>query len=93
MAKLYAQPFYTSKQWEDTRKAYLISKHYICERCGEHADMVHHKEYITPDNINNPNITLSFNNLIALCNVCHNKEHKRKEINRRYKFDSDGNLL
>lgn len=93
MSKPYAKSFYESKQWKKTRQAYLISKNYICERCNGYADMVHHKKYITPATINNPNMTLSFDNLMALCNDCHNKEHKSKKADRRYKFDESGNII
>ena len=50
--------FYHSKAWKDTSKAYMNSKFYICERCNNSATICHHKEYITIDNIDNPNITL-----------------------------------
>lgn len=54
--------------------------------------IVHHKDYITPENIHNPGVTLSLDNLEYLCEDCHNKEHKAKP-NNRYRFDSDGKLL
>ena len=50
------------------------------------------KDYITPENIHNPGVTLSLDNLEYLCEDCHNKEHKAKP-NNRYRFDSDGKLL
>ena len=56
MAKEYAKRFYASKAWRDTQKAYMQSKHYVCERCGKPAVIVHHKTYISPKNINDPNI-------------------------------------
>ena len=37
--------------------------------------IVHHKNYISKDNIYNTDITLDFNNLELLCMDCHNKEH------------------
>lgn len=45
MAKDYARPFYDSKEWRKTREAYLQSQHYICERCGGAASVVHHIRY------------------------------------------------
>ena len=42
-------------------------------------NIVHHKTYITEDNINNPDITLNWDNLECLCQTCHNKEHHREE--------------
>jgi len=51
MAKDYARPFYDSKEWRKTREAYLQSQHYICERCGGAASVVHHIRYIKPCNV------------------------------------------
>ena len=44
------EAFYKSKAWQRTQAAFMSSKHGICERCGEPARIVHHKEYITPEN-------------------------------------------
>ena len=94
MAKDYARNFYNSKRWEQTQAAYMSSKHYICERCGGMAKICHHKTYITPQNINDPNITLSWSGLEALCQDCHNKEHLSGEICAEgLAFDSKGNLI
>ena len=54
--------------------------------------IVHHKEYITPNNVHDASVTLDPANLEYLCEDCHNKEHKAKP-NTRYRFDSDGKLL
>jgi Restriction endonuclease len=91
--KAWARSFYLSTAWEKTRVAYLISQDYICERCGEPAKVVHHRVWITRKNINDINIILSWENLEALCQDCHNKEHHKKEISRRYNFDKDGNVI
>lgn len=94
MAKEYAKRFYASKAWRDTQKAYMQSKHYVCERCGKPAVIVHHKTYITPSNINNPNITLNWNNLEALCATCHQHEHMEKPVTAEgLTFDDKGNLI
>ena len=53
--------------------------------------IVHHRKYITPDNINDPLVTLSFGNLEGICDEHHNKEHKAAKA--RYSFDKDGNLI
>lgn len=95
--KEYARPFYTSDTWKKTRAAYIKSVNGLCERCkaaGEFipGKIVHHKKHITPKNIHDPRITLSFANLELLCDDCHNKEHKRKH-NERYSFGPDGTLL
>lgn len=91
--KEYAAAFYASKAWDDTRKAYMQQQHYICERCGEPAKIVHHKRYISRKNINDASITLGWDNLEALCQDCHNKEHHRQRQQQRYAFDEDGNVL
>ena len=79
MAKDYAKSFYNSKQWKQARKVYIEMKFGICERCGKpNAKQVHHKKYITKANINNPEITLDFDNFELLCDYCHQKEHKEK---------------
>lgn len=79
MAKEWAKPFYSSKQWRETQRAYMLSKSYICERCGGAAEVVHHKTYLTPENITDLNIALGWNNLEALCKDCHGKEHGLKK--------------
>ena len=75
MAKDYAIKLYNSRLWIKTRDAYFKSMFAICERCGSAGDIVHHKQHIKPENINDPNITLSWDNLELLCMDCHNKEH------------------
>jgi len=94
MAKDYAKRFYSSKRWKDTQAAYMISQHYICERCGNIARIVHHIKYITPMNIQDPNITLNWDNLEALCMDCHTREHLgSSSCIDGVSFDQDGNLI
>lgn len=90
--KEWAAHLYLSKAWEDTRAAYLLSQQCICERCGEPAKIVHHKVWLTRDNINDLYIALGWNNLEALCQDCHNKEHHKQNKKQRYYFDADGNV-
>ena len=40
--------FYHSRAWRKLSKAFLMSKHYICERCGQPAEIAHHKQYLAP---------------------------------------------
>lgn len=93
--KEYAKKFYTSKDWRSLSGLYMSSINYVCERCGGVAEICHHKQYITPGNINNPNITLNIDNLEGLCMDCHNKEHKRKykSSTNMAVFDSNGNIV
>jgi len=82
--------FYKSKTWRAVSAAYMSSKHYICERCGRPARICHHKTWLNARNINDPETTLSFDNLEALCIECHNAEHGlRHDITL---FDDSGNV-
>lgn len=94
MAKGYAVGFYKSKAWKDCKDGYLKTQDYICERCGAPAKIVHHKTYINPTNINDPGITLSWDNLEALCQDCHNREHHKDDATREdLRFDENGELI
>ncbi|MBQ1574642.1 MAG: HNH endonuclease [Clostridiales bacterium] len=40
-------------------------------------EIVHHKvQHVTVDNVDNPEVTLSFANLELLCRKCHAEEHE-----------------
>ena len=94
MAKDYAESFYKSDAWERTRAAFAASKFGICERCGRPGKIVHHKVYITPANINDPAITLSWDNLELLCQDCHNREHHSNDVMQDgLYFNADGDLV
>ncbi len=94
MAQDYAAAFYKSNEWIKCRDSFMNSKHYICERCGGLAKICHHKTYITPQNINDPNITLNWDNLEALCQDCHTREHLRAEVCAEgLSFNSKGELI
>ena len=96
--KPWAEQFYNSEAWRSCRDAFLQSKGYLCERCSTPhnpvaAKIAHHKTYLTKQNINDPYIALSWDNLEALCQDCHNKEHKAVHTPMRYQYDANGNLL
>lgn len=94
MAKEYAKSFYKGTAWEKCRDGYMESRHYICERCGGVAVICHHRKHITPANINDPNITLNWDNLEALCMDCHNVEHMSGSATvKGLMFDSNGDLI
>lgn len=67
--------FYHSTAWRKLSRAYLLSKNYICERCGSPAEICHHKKHLTEKNYRDPAISLNADNLEALCLACHNNEH------------------
>ncbi len=96
MAKDYSKSFYNSAAWQKARKAYIAERFGICERCGKpNSKTVHHKKYITENNVNNPEITLNFDNFELLCDDCHNREHKEKyaAIGWGLMFDSYGRII
>jgi len=98
MAKPFARRFYSSKAWQDCRNEYAQSKHYLCENClrkgiYKPGEIVHHKIELDPVNIENPEIALSFDNLILLCRDCHAEEHKAHNKGRRYMFGDDGKII
>lgn len=95
MARDFAYQFYNSQRWKDCRESYAKSKRYLCEDClakGLYTpgEIVHHIQPLTPENINDPGITLSFNNLRLVCRKCHGEEHAYKE--RRYVIDEQGGV-
>ena len=92
--KPWAQWFYKSKAWRDTREAYVASKHGLCERCGAGGEIVHHKVYLNPRNIHDPAVTLNFENLELLCATCHQHEHfETLPVADGLIFDQVGNLV
>ena len=101
MAKDFSDWFYHTGAWKKTRAAYIKYCGGYCERCRKEVEagtrslqdmkpiaIVHHKKYLSPENINDPRVSLSFDNLEGLCEDHHNKEHKEK--NKRYRFDANG---
>ncbi|OYD06095.1 HNH endonuclease [Paludifilum halophilum] len=92
--KAWAKSFYKSKAWRDCRDAYFVSRHGLCERCSRPGKIVHHKIYLTPDNIDNPDVSLNWENLELLCQDCHNNEHHgTKPTGDGLKFDESGDLV
>ena len=96
MARDFAKDFYRSSAWKACRLAFAKSKADLCEDClakGLYVPgrIVHHKTHLTPQNINDPSITLSWDNLKLVCMDCHAAEHSNGE--RRYTFDELGNVV
>lgn len=94
--KDYAEKFYKSDKWKNCRKAFIATlKNKTCPRCNERkGKIVHHKIEITPENIDDPLITLNFDNLEYICQKCHTQEHLRDKSTREdVIFDEDGNLV
>ena len=91
--KPWAEKFYKSTAWKKTRYTYLVSKDFTCERCGGRATMVHHRKYLTEQLINDPEMTVGVGNLEALCEACHDAEHKTvSPLRKGMYFDEEGML-
>lgn len=87
--------FYNTVAWRETRKAYRKSVGGLCEKCLQNGItragvIVHHKIPIDVNNMTDPNVTLSWDNLMLLCRDCHADVHKNRE--RRYTIDSLGRV-
>lgn len=79
--KEFAKKFYSSRRWKETREAYLRSVGGLCELCyragkTSPAVIIHHKIPVTPETINDPTVTLSWSNFLAVCRNCHEKLHQ-----------------
>ena len=106
MAQDFAAAFYRSPAWLRNRKNYLmraietpwgVCPPGMCERCFKlgrtvPAKVVHHKVHLTPENISDPRITLSYDNLQRLCQDCHAFVHSGQPESR-VTFDESGNVV
>ena len=86
--------FYTTRAWRKCRAAFLSEKSGLCEICLskgliEPAVHVHHKTPITIEKLKDPRITLNHDNLMALCEECHQAQHRTK----RWRCDELGRVL
>lgn len=100
MARSFSRQFYNTKAWQKTREAYAKSVGYLCEDCKANGiikpgEEVHHVIPLSPKNIDNPEITLSWDNLRLLCWDCHKARHEHERVAslkkhkvKRYTVDS-----
>lgn len=90
MAKEWAKKFYNSKRWIRCKDSYIDYRVGIdggmCEECHNNLGyIVHHKTTLTPDNINNPDVSLNHRELKYVCKDCHDEYeghgfgHKKKK--------------
>lgn len=95
MAHPIVDKFYKTKRWQACRAAYYTLRHGICEVCGEPGEIVHHIVPLTAENISDPSITLSFDNLQLCCWSCHEKTKTKGGIPIRedLAFDANGNAV
>lgn len=97
MAASWAQSFYGSAQWKKCRKGFISYKGGLCEKClakglivpGNH---VHHKVFLTPENINDASVSLNWNNLELLCEKCHEEIHDSHHPKSRMVIGKDGKV-
>ena len=94
--KDYARTFYKSAAWKSCRAAYASYRHGLCEIClargiYKPGEIVHHKVHITPENINDPTVTLDWRNLQLVCRDCHAEIHGDKRPTR-WKVDEAGRV-
>lgn len=88
--KDFARRLYSSQAWKKCRMEYAKSKGNLCEICLSKGlytpgEIVHHKIELTPQNVNDPAVTLCWDNLQLVCRECHAQIHDRRQ--RRYKID------
>lgn len=91
----FAKKFYKSRAWRACRESYLKQSKGLCEECLKHglytpADTVHHIVHLSPDNINDPSITMNPDNLEAVCRDCHAMLHTSP---KRFKVDEYGHVI
>lgn len=94
--KDWAKAFYQSQAWRETRAAYAASVGWLCEDCLSRGlyvpgKVVHHIVLLTPKNIGDPHVTLSWDNLRLVCQDCHAAEH-RQAAGMRYQIGPDGRV-
>ena len=95
------EAFYKSWIWRRCRKAFAESKGNLCERCMKRGIInpgekdrpleVHHKVPLTADNVQDPEVSLAWDNLELLCKDCHDAERARRE--KRWKISPDGRVI
>ena len=91
----WAAAFYSSGAWKHVRDLAGKRDHYLCQDCLKAgrvtpAEIVHHIVELTPDNINDPDVALSLDNLVSVCRECHAVRHGARR--RRYKIDEMGHV-
>ena len=92
--------FYNSKEWLQLSDHIRKTNFHICHDCGKpNSKEVHHIQQVTESNVMDPNITLNPDNLVLLCNDCHNRRHNRFKRTltpaqqRTITFDDAGNVI
>ena len=101
------KPFYKSAAWKRVRGKVWDRAHGLCERCadkgeGKPAEVVHHRIPLNDFNVEDPDIALNPDRLVALCHGCHTEVHQLLGIGAlnghppeepRVGFDDEGNVV
>lgn len=91
MARAFSAAFYKSAAWHRARELALMRDRFLCVKCGNLAEEVHHIEPLTPLNINDPAVTLRQENLMSLCHECHTRMHGGNQT--ECVFDENGQMV
>lgn len=78
--------FYGSRQWSNFRRVVISERKPICWHCNkvflpDESIIVHHKEELTLNNINDYNVSLNPDNCELVHHECHNEIHQRYGFN------------
>ena len=69
----------------------------LCEECRDKPGyIVHHKRALTPDNITDPDVSLSYSNLEFVCKDCHDQfdgHGVAKSLTQKIFFDAAGDPI
>lgn len=76
------QSFYASDIWIKFRQGLIAERGNKCQHCGKiiirSVDIIgHHIKELTPENVNDYNISLNPDNVLLVDSDCHNEVHKR----------------
>ena len=105
MHEQFANRFYSSEAWKKCRAEFKKSKGKLCESClakgiinagsKENPLQVHHKVELTPENIDDPSITLNWDNLELLCQQCHIERHadEDRQSTGRWEIGENGEVI
>ena len=108
MARDFSRAFYSSKAWRSVQASYMrqpvqtrrgTCPPLMCERCFEltarlvPAEIVHHIHPLSPENIDDPDVTLSTDNLMRVCRDCHAQLHSSSDFVPRVAFDEQGRVV
>lgn len=109
MARDFARALYKSKKWEKLRAYCMerpvqmddgrVCPPLMCERCFDRvgalvpAEIAHHKRFVTPENVNDPEVTLNADNIMRVCRDCHARIHYPNDYRPRVTFDAQGRTV